>query len=223
MAATLRACCRTVALTATKDYQGVRAIPPRVAVVLLGLVAVTGFGTNAAAQTPHPEPAPGAATGPAPEQAPAPRATPRPAPAPVKPHVVATPRPAATATPRPTVAVPHATAKPRVTAAPRATAVPRATAAAPVVRATPPVASSAPVRHRATRHRAAHRATPAPTAAVKSSRVVTAAPRPAVHASGDDGDGRRMAVAGLTLLGLALTSAGFLILTMRDQHRSPRT
>jgi hypothetical protein len=105
------------------------------------------------------------------------------------------------------------------------------TAAAPVVRRAP-AKPAAPARRRAKRHRTAQHATPMPTPTATATagpaefeRIMPTAPRPAavVRAQQDGGDGRRVAVAGLTLLGLALTSAGFLVLTLRDQRRSPRT
>jgi hypothetical protein len=139
---------------------------------------------------------------------------PRPsAPPTAKPRVVATPRSAPVATPRSApVTTPVATA-----------AAPRATASAPVV-SRAPAKRPAPARHKANKRRAGHRATAAP-ATAESERMVTIPPRPAAvaHATEESGDGRRVAVAGLTLLGLALTSAGFLVLTVGDQRGSPRT
>jgi hypothetical protein len=161
---------------------------------------------------------------------------PRPSAPPPAKSRVATPQPAA----KPEAVTPPPAAKPRVvvtpppaaTATPAATAVaPRATAAAPIVRSAPVTQAAPPVRDRAKRHKAVQRATPMPTptatataTTAESEWIVTVPPKPAadVRAREEGGDGRRVAIAGLKLLGLALISASLLILTQLDR-RSPRT
>jgi cytoskeletal protein RodZ len=127
---------------------------------------------------------------------------------------------------------------------------PRATAAPPVVTAAPsaaPVAHgpaarvrrAAPAKrarrqraahHRPAHHRPAHTATPAATATAAPSASSGGPVAPTIKPAGvvatrdgGGGRGRRVALAGFTLLALALTSAAFLRTTVLQDRRSPRT